>query len=485
MTDSFRMGVVTQRDSDLPDRRVRIGEQFADAANHLTAITGKNGVGKSRLLSHIAAVFEAVGGAKPRPGIEATVEYEVGRLRCKATLDRGKIFAELDGVSIDPSRLPGPKRVAAVTTSAFDKFPIPRSALDRSSPQPPSTYRYLGLKDSRGRISVTAGLYRALDELFDSIAADEHHRSRISEVFRDLGYEARVEVVYDWTRLGGGLVKAGADLGQAEYSAFSRLPSEVSGSWIDRESPDVREHMVRELARAVELIGELGTTREGALVADFRSPTVARLDHLRAAQVLRRADMIRTKSVVLIRLGSGRRVDVKDASSGELSLVTAMLGIASAIDNNSLILIDEPEISLHPEWQSSYIDRLLSAFEGFEGCHFLVATHSPLIVSGLPEVNSNVVSLEHEIGADYVAGRSVDEVMVRAFGMAGPENLYVKQSLVRALRMAADGRFNDPEFTALTDVLKASSTAKGLAPGVLRVIEDLEATVARARQASR
>jgi hypothetical protein len=432
-------------------------------------------------------VFEAVSGAKPRPGIEATVEYEVGQFRCTATLDRGQIFAELDGVSIDPSRLPDPKRVAAVTTSAFDKFQIPRSVPDpfsqQQQQQQPSTYRYLGLKDSRGRISATAGLYRALDELFDSIASDEHHRSRISEVFRDLGYQARVEVVYDWTRRGGGLVRTGSDLGQAEYSAFSKSRSDVSDSWIDNKSPEVREAITRELAQAVELIGELGTTREGALVADFRNPTLARLDHLRAAQVLRRADMIRTKSVVLIREGSGRRVDVKDASSGELSLVTAMLGIASAIDDNSLILIDEPEISLHPDWQSKYIERLLTAFEGFEGCHFLVATHSPLIVSGLRELNSNVVSLEHEIDADDVAGRSVDEVLVRAFGMAGPDNLYVKQSLVRALRMASDGRFNEPEFLVLTNGLEASLTARGLAPGIRRVIDDLQATVARARQA--
>lgn len=485
MADSFRIGAVTQRDPLLPDRHVRIGERFETNANHLTAITGKNGVGKSRLLSHIAAVFEAVSGAKPRPGITMTVEYECGLSRCAATLDRGEIFAELDGISVDPSRLPGPKRVAAVTTSAFDKFEIPRRAPDHSLPQRPSTYRYLGLKDSHGRISATAGLYRALDQLFDSIASDERHRSRISEVFRDMGYEPRVEVVYDWTRRGGSLVKKGSDLGRAEYSAFAKSSADESGSWIDRQSEEVRETIVRELAHAVELIGELGTSREGALVADFGNPTVARLDHLLAVQLLRRADMIRTKRVVLIRAGSKLRVNVKDASSGELSLVTAMLGIASAIDNSSLILIDEPEISLHPEWQSSYVDRLLSAFEGFEGCHFLVATHSPLIVSGLPEVSSNVVSLEHVIAADYVGGKSIDEVLVRAFGIAGPENLYIKQTLVRALRMAADGRFNEPEFSALSDVLKASSTVKGLAPGVLRVIDDLQRTVALAQRAPR
>jgi len=482
MKNSFRLAVVTQGDHDLHDRRFHIAEGFANGANHLTAITGRNGMGKSRLLANIAAVFEAASGAQPRPGISAMVEYEIGRLRCTATLNRGQVLAEVNGISIDPSQLPGPKRVAAVTTSAFDKFQIPRTAVNPSQPHSPATYRYLGLKDSRGRISATAGLYRALDELFDSIASDEQHRSRISDVFEDLGYEARIEVVYDWTRLGGGLVKSGSDLGRAEYRAFSELSSEASNSWIGRQGPGVREPVVRELAQAVELIGELGTSQKGALIADFRNPNLARLDHLRAAQVLRRADMLRTKSVILIRSDSGKRVDIKDASSGELSLVTAMLGIASAIDDNSLILIDEPEISLHPDWQANYVKTLMTAFDGFEGCHFLVATHSPLVVSGLPEFNSNVVSLEQEIDARYKTGASVDEVLVRAFGTAGPDNLFIKQSLVKALRMAADGRFNNAEFSELTNVLRASSEARGLDPGIRLVIEDLEATVARARK---
>ena len=483
MTDSIRIGAVTYRDRNLPERRVRVVEGSENNANHMTAITGRNGVGKSRLLSHVAAVFDAVSGGKPRPGIDATVEYEVGPFRCTATLRGGRILASLNGLPVESSRLPAPKRVAAVTTSAFDKFHIPHSASKGSPSLSPSTYRYLGLKDSRGRISATAGLYRALDELFDSIASDEHHRSRVSEVFEDLGYEARVEVLYDWTRLGGGLVKSGADLGQEEYRAFSIQTSEISDSWIGREIPQAKEPLIRELANAVQLIGQLGTSREGALTADFRNPTVARLDHLRAAQLLRRADMIRTKSVNLIRVGSGERVNVKDASSGELSLVTAMLGIASAIDDNSLILIDEPEINLHPGWQSSYIERLLAAFERFEGCHFLIATHSPLVVSGLGEFNSNVVSLEQGIDAEHTAGRSVDEVLVRAFGMAGPDNLFVKQTLVRALRMASDGKYNGPEFSALENLLRASAMANGLAPAVRRVIEDLESTVALARRA--
>ncbi|MBY8186655.1 ATP-binding protein [Vibrio fluvialis] len=34
------------------------------------------------------------------------------------------------------------------------------------------------------------------------------------------------------------------------------------------------------------------------------------------------------------------------------------LGIISSIDDDALILIDEPEISLHPSWQQKFVEIL-------------------------------------------------------------------------------------------------------------------------------
>lgn len=480
MTDMFRIVSVTDQPVGHRSSFTRISEGTATVANHVTAVTGRNGVGKSRMLSNIAAVFEAVSGAQPRPRISTTVEYMIGRTLCSARLANGRIRTLIGGIEVEPSSMPRPKRVAAVTASAFDKFHLPRGPQGHLTVPLDGDYRYLGLKDVKGRISATAGVYRALDQLFDSVASDQGHRSRVGEVFRDLGYEPRVEVKYDWTSRGGGLVKAGTEVGQSEYGAFMDSGG-ASESWVDAFNAERREILVRELAQAVELMGELGTGRSSRLLADFQNPTLARRDHLQAAQLLRRADMIRIVSVSLTRLGSWDQVELKDASSGELGLVTAMLGIASAIDDGSLILIDEPEISFHPDWQSRYVERLTRVFGGFSGCHFVIATHSPLVVAGLGEQDSNVISLESNIEVNDLEGKSVDEALVRAFGVAGPDNLYVKQSLVRALRMASDGTYVTPEFSSLISILQSASRATDIDPAVRMVIDDLEATVAKAR----
>ena len=51
----------------------------------------------------------------------------------------------------------------------------------------------------------------------------------------------------------------------------------------------------------------------------------------------------------------GRCIQFEDCSSGEKHMIFAFTGVLSSIEPKSVILIDEPEISLHPEWQIQYV----------------------------------------------------------------------------------------------------------------------------------
>jgi len=137
--------------------------------------------------------------------------------------------------------------------------------------------------------------------------------------------------------------------------------------------------------------------------------------------------------------------------------VTGFLGLASVIEDGSLIFIDEPEISLHPEWQTRYIDLLLKTFGNFGGCYFALATHSPLILSDIAPENSNVVSLDpnrrEAEDAEAFAGRSADYLLVAAFQVPGKNNLYIKQEIIKALRLAANGKAATNEFANILESL--------------------------------
>jgi len=59
-------------------------------------------------------------------------------------------------------------------------------------------------------------------------------------------------------------------------------------------------------------------------------------------------------------------------------------------DVGLLILIDEPDLHLHLDWQRQYIAKLIDTFSAVPEnikMHFIIATHSPFIVSDLPKEN--------------------------------------------------------------------------------------------------
>lgn len=60
-----------------------------------------------------------------------------------------------------------------------------------------------------------------------------------------------------------------------------------------------------------------------------------------------------------------------------------------------MVLIDEPEISQHPNWQMQIIDMLDKCLSDSK-CHFIIATHSHFLVSDLPNYKSSVTYLYQE-----------------------------------------------------------------------------------------
>ena len=86
---------------------------------------------------------------------------------------------------------------------------------------------------------------------------------------------------------------------------------------------------------------------------------------------------------------SGREIALELLSDGEKNLL-AMVGHLSRrlaeeydrfenkLDDSSIVLIDEIELHLHPEWQRMIIPRLTKTFPN---CQFIVTTHSPQVLS--------------------------------------------------------------------------------------------------------
>lgn len=76
----------------------------------------------------------------------------------------------------------------------------------------------------------------------------------------------------------------------------------------------------------------------------------------------------------------GRELKLTDLSSGEQHEVVLLYELIFNAKQNTLVLIDEPEISLHITWQKEFLNDLLKIVE-LQKIQVIIATHSPSIIN--------------------------------------------------------------------------------------------------------
>lgn len=96
-------------------------------------------------------------------------------------------------------------------------------------------------------------------------------------------------------------------------------------------------------------------------------------------------DIIRSKRSVLgyQRKGSDKVLNVRNLSTGlKTFVILKMLLTSGAIEHNGTIILDEPEIHLHPEWQLLFAELIVLIQKEF-GVHVLLNTHSPYFLNAI------------------------------------------------------------------------------------------------------
>lgn len=106
-----------------------------------------------------------------------------------------------------------------------------------------------------------------------------------------------------------------------------------------------------------------------------------------------------------------------NAGSGEF-LVTLMLDQISRLDENTLLLLDEPEVSLHPGAQKRFMQCLISAIKK-KKLQVIMTTHSACIVENLPPKaivgmsrTDNLISVEGNLSYQY-AFTEIEETVAK------------------------------------------------------------------------
>jgi len=87
----------------------------------------------------------------------------------------------------------------------------------------------------------------------------------------------------------------------------------------------------------------------------------------------------REKGISAVLGKSDKTIQLSKLSSGEKQLLIIYYELIFNTEKNTLVLIDEPELSLHVTWQEEFINDLYE-IQNVSDLYFLIATHSPQII---------------------------------------------------------------------------------------------------------
>ncbi|MCU6237896.1 AAA family ATPase [Morganella morganii] len=79
---------------------------------------------------------------------------------------------------------------------------------------------------------------------------------------------------------------------------------------------------------------------------------------------------------------SGVAIELSDLSSGEQNQIIMLYNLIFLTNANTIVLIDEPEISLHVAWQKEVLTNLESVMKINSMPQMIIATHSPTLING-------------------------------------------------------------------------------------------------------
>lgn len=408
--------------------------------NKLDVLTGPNGSGKTAALTSLVRAFAKL----PKSSSQA-------------------VFEQLKGSDAFPEVSGQPSRVLAQTFSPFTRFPAQPQANDRlldvysdhSIKHEP--YVCLGLhKSFRGVAGQLSR--RILEEALFRISEFPESTRPLFEVMRSMDFHPMLRLVYRPKQDVRNLFEnfdvdhvARYLESRAEYrrpflgSVTSRVRRELETKSLDELVQTVSSSLA-----AVQALSNQMNDHDSIRHHPESFTLPLQLDsirhdffHLQAVTVLRYFELINLTHCELTRSKRGLPFDVANASSGEQQMLCSIFGIASAIRDESLVLIDEPELSLHPKRQIDFIEAIRALLDLVKGCHVIMSTHSPVVVQAAQAIGAGITQLGESksvsVPPNESAPISVEQALVDVFETPVPGSAHVCNQIFKAIVLAETG----------------------------------------------
>lgn len=436
--------------------------------NYTSLIIGSNGTGKSQILALIINIFrEAIkfekegkrsGYVKGNFKLEYVINknlvhisnysfYKENGLKGRTlNVDTNKqaILIQING-EIEKNLLDYlPNKIIASTMIFADKFP---AVLDSNFPQ----YVYAGIRNIKSPSTAgTKAINSRLVDLFKESKLNAKSMTYFSEFLNSLGYVSKLSILfkpkYRERFYSGGVT---AEFIENSFNNWEKEFKRKSKPWGYNYFLSIKDdkELLKDITIFLNHVSRTIYPEKPYIHIDLFNDKEA-LKNLNLAQHLHKLDLCEYPTFNLYKNNiESQEISFEDSSSGEQNLIFSILGILGQIRDNSLILIDEPELSLHPNWQMKYSNILNKAIGHFNGAHLIIASHSHFIVSDLKGDSSKIVGLKRENkeievmelpqGLDTF-GWSAEDVLYNVFNVRSSLNYYLQADLTELLGMIAN-----------------------------------------------
>lgn len=448
----------------------------------VTLIIGVNGAGKSRALGIITEIFGALQSESIRKNLKYdkyVLRYIIGGNLIEVEINNRQIIIHKNNELKDNDAQSSekqlfPNKVLALSFMVNDKFIF--------NPVQGSRYVYLGMRATSNAVWIST-LNNKVAEYILNLANSQKLWPIMHAIAEYLDICAKVKISFEFHN-------KIASMDKTEYYTKS--------NWIDmlkkranelEEQNTYRKDSIKRLSDSdyEELATFLKNTFLGKnpMQIDLIIEETSNKQEIdivqgkyRLIKLLRDFEFVKNISLSLMKNGEWFSFD--DASSGEKNIFYSVFAIENNIENNSVILIDEPEISLHPNWQMKYIGFLKKLFKKYSSCHFVIATHSPYLVSDLDINSSSLVLADIENGKhisqniDYSTyAWSVENILYNVFKVRTTGNAYFEMDLREIISyIREDNKDKLPRIEELYEKLSKYTFCEG--DPLLRILDEVK-----------
>lgn len=456
-------------------------ENYLDKNFSCTLVIGENGSGKTELAIKLIDAFldldkrkQGIRKRKNQRSFDYELVYYLNDYKYEVVYENSVYKFKKNGNSSSLEELILPQKIIAQSFSFADKFNF--NSNDR--------YSYLGTRTA-SNASYVSHFQNTIAEIISKNIYREDFKIFFKDLLIFLNFDKKIGLAFNISS------KRKLEAIQSDYKMFENLYENFKSRRTNSEvGINIEKSNLKEVHnKLIKYIKKYKGLDNNEIIYEFSlDETFKNKDLFEFYTFMRYLSYFKILSnpnIIFSKYEQNIHMDV--ISSGEKQMIYSFLSIYSTIDSNSLVVIDEPEISLHPNWQMKYLNLLETLFSKYVNSHFIIATHSHFMVSDLKKDNSSIIVMNRnaeKLSAykydSSTYGWSAEDILYNVFRVPSNRNYYIAkdvEEIAKAISMSnidkniehkinilkkllPDLNDNDPLKTIITNMMKVLDEKK-------------------------